>query len=189
MVLFLLRSINVYKAVVLTTLLYGAICASSSVAISVLNIHWMIGVISSTTLRSLKWLRLPASRPCSSKHSFAGQEMSPGWKTIAYQRTYCNIYGELSTSHRDKWTSKKIYKVTLKRSLATCNIDYRQWTTQATNCMNWRCTVYQATTSFETTRIDRRSGLVDVLNRHTGFESCAAVLKPWTGFITLHCSN
>ena len=58
---------------------------------------------------------------------------------------------------RDKGTPPKIYKVTLKRSLATCNIDYRQWTTQATNRTNWRRTVYQATTSFETTRIERRS--------------------------------
>ncbi|KAK2144633.1 hypothetical protein NP493_4159g00003 [Ridgeia piscesae] len=39
-----------------------------------------------------------------------------------------NIYGELSTGHRDKGTPRKIHKVTLKRSLATCNIDYRQWT-------------------------------------------------------------
>ena len=47
----------------------------------------------------------------------------------------------------------KRYKVTFKRSLATCNIDYRQWTTQATNRrMNCRRTVDQATTSFETTR-------------------------------------
>jgi hypothetical protein len=113
-------------------------------------------VISSQTLRSLKWLRLPASRPCSSKHSFAGQDMSPGWKTIAYQRSYYNIYGELSTGHRDNGTPQKIYKV---------------------NRMNWRrtCTIYQATTSFKATRIDRRSGPVDVLDHHTGFESCAAV--------------
>ena len=82
--------------------------------------------------------------------------MSPWWKTTAYQRSYYNIYGELSTGHRDKGTPKKIYKV---------------------NRMNWRrtCTVYQATTSFKATRINRRSGPVDVLDRHTGFESCAAV--------------
>ena len=61
-----------------------------------------------------------------------------------------------NTGHRDKGTPQKIYKV---------------------NRMNWRrtCTVYQATTSFKATRIDRRSGPVDVLDRHTGFESCAAV--------------
>ena len=155
MVLFLWRSINVYKAVVLTTLLYGAesygspivaICTSSSVAVTISAAYVLsqisIGVISAPTLRSLKWLRLPASRPCSSKHSFAGQDMSPGWKTIAYQRSYYNIYGELSTGHRDKGTLQKIYKV---------------------NRMNWRrtCTVYQATTSFKATRIDRRSGPVE----------------------------
>ena len=62
------------------------------------------------------------------------------------------LYGQFSTGHRDKGTSRKRYKITLKESLAACNIDYRQWATQATNCMNWRRTVYQATTSFETTR-------------------------------------
>ena len=41
------------------------------------------------------------------------------------------LYGELSTGHRDKGATRKRYKDTLKRSLATCNIDYRQWTTQA----------------------------------------------------------
>ena len=52
------------------------------------------------------------------------------------QRLYYNIYGELFTGHRDKGTPQKIYKVTLKRFLASCNINYRQRTTQATNRMN-----------------------------------------------------
>ena len=33
----------------------------------------------------LEWLRLQ----CSSKHSFAERDMSPEWKTITYQRSYC----------------------------------------------------------------------------------------------------
>ena len=45
----------------------------------------------SPTSRSLKWLRLLASRPCSSKHSFAGYDMSPEWKSIAYQRSCWRI--------------------------------------------------------------------------------------------------
>ena len=142
MILFWWRSINVYKAVVLTTLLYGAeswITYRPHLHLveryhqrclrAILN---SIGMISSSTLRSLKWLRLPALRPCSLKHSFAEQDMSPGRKTIAYQRWYYNIYRELSTGHRDKGTPRKIYKVTLERSLATCSIYYHQWTTQVT---------------------------------------------------------
>ena len=43
---------------------------------------------SSQTSRSMKWPRLPALRPCSLKHSFAGQDMSPGWKTIASHKSY-----------------------------------------------------------------------------------------------------
>ena len=109
--------------------------------------------ISSPTLRSLKWLRLPASRPCSSKHSFAGQDMSPGWKIIAYKDRTIIFMENYPLAIV---TPQTIYKV---------------------NRMNWRrtCIVYQATTSFKATRIDRRSGPVDVLDHHTGFESCAAV--------------
>ena len=62
------------------------------------------------------------------------------------------LYGELSTGHRDKGAPRKRYKDTMKRYLATCNIDHHQWTTHATNRMNWRRTVYQSTTSFETTQ-------------------------------------
>ena len=35
-----------------------------------------------------KWLRLPAPRLRSSKYCFTGQDMSPRWKTITYQRSY-----------------------------------------------------------------------------------------------------
>ena len=129
---------------------------------------------SSLTSGSLKWLWLPTSRPCFSKHSFAGQDMSPGWKTIAYKRSYKQIQLNKNinyyviqnpvfvtihmTGRPDKGTPRKRYKDTLKGALATCDIDYCQWTTQATNRMNWRRTVYQATTSFETRRRANREG-------------------------------
>ena len=59
------------------------------------------------------------------------------------------LHGELSTGHRDKGK----YTTTLwKRSFATCNMDHRQWTTETTNRMNWRCTVYKDTASLEITR-------------------------------------
>ena len=62
--------------------------------------------------------------------------MSLGWKTIAYQRSYYNIYGELSTGHRDKGTPQKIYKVTLKTYLATCNIEkLKIIQTETSNCV------------------------------------------------------
>jgi len=61
------------------------------------------------------------------------------------------LYGELLTGHCDKEAPRKRYKDTLKRSLATCNINHSQWTTQATNRIDWRRTVYQVTTSFATT--------------------------------------
>jgi len=62
------------------------------------------------------------------------------------------LYGELSTGHHDKGAPWKRYKDTLKKFLVTCNINHHQWTTQPANRMNWRHSVYQATTSFKTTR-------------------------------------
>ena len=70
---------------------------------------------------------------------------------------------------------KKIYKVTLNRFFATCNIDYRQWTTQATNRMSWR--QFTRPPLPLKPHDDRRSGPVHGLDRHTRFESCAAVLS------------
>ena len=52
---------------------------------TILNIHWCDFVIITEVLE--KWWRLPASRLCSSKHSFTGQDMSARWKTITYQRS------------------------------------------------------------------------------------------------------
>ena len=72
------------------------------------------------------------------------------------------LYGELFTGHRDKGAPRKKYEDSLKRSLATCNIEYRQWTAQATTRVNWRRTFYQATTSFEATR---RANVEDKMRR------------------------
>ena len=66
----------------------------------------------------------------------------------------------LSTGH--KGAPQKKYEDTLKKSLVTCNIDYRQWTLQASNRTNWRHTVYQATTSFE---VKRRANMEDKRKR------------------------
>ena len=52
------------------------------------------------------------------------------------------IYGELATGHCDRGIPRKRYKDTFKRSIAACMVDHRQWTTQSTNRMNWRRTIY-----------------------------------------------
>ena len=118
MVLFLWRSINVYKAVVLTTLLYGAESYGSPIVAiymhlieryhqrclrAILNIHWSDFVTNIEVLEMAKINQHRGHAP--QKHSFAGQDISPGWKIIAYQRS------ELSTGHRDKGTPQKIYEV------------------------------------------------------------------------------
>ena len=114
---------------------------------TILNIHWSnfttnIEVLEMAKVTSIEAMLLK-TQLCWRGH-FSGME-DHCLPKIA-------LYGELSTGHRNKGAPRKRYKHTLKRSLTTCNIDHRQWTTQATNRTNWRRTVYQATTSFETTR-------------------------------------
>ena len=120
---------------------------------AILNIHWSDFV---TNIEVLEMAKVTSIEAMLLKTQLRWAGHVSRMEDQAYQRSYYNSYGELSTGHRDKGTPQKIYKV---------------------NRMNWRrtWTVYQATTSFKATRIDRRSGPVDVLDRHTGFESCAAV--------------
>ena len=110
MVLFLLRSINVYKAVVLTTLLLSHLHLieryhQRTILID-LNIQWSdfvtnIDVLEMANVTSIEAMLLET------QFRWAGH-VSPGW--IAYQRSYYNIYGELSTGHRDKGTPQKYTK-------------------------------------------------------------------------------
>ena len=120
---------------------------------TILNILWNDFV---NYIEAMKWQWSLASIPCYLKHSFAEQNMSPTWK-INHRTPKIVLYGELSTGNRDRGAPRKRYKGTLKRSFDTCYIDHRQWTTtHATNRMNWRPTVYQATTSFEITQRTNR---------------------------------
>lgn len=59
------------------------------------------------------------------------------------------MHGELSTSHRDGVAPRERYKDSLKKSLNSCNIDYREWTRLDADREAWRRIIHQATSSFE----------------------------------------
>ena len=90
-----------------------AICASSSVAISaayvvhtILNIHCSDFITNIEVLEMAKVTSIAAQNTSSSKYSFAGQDMSPGWKT--YQKLYCIENCPLARGQRG--TSEKIQR-------------------------------------------------------------------------------
>ena len=140
--------ISVYKAVVLTTLLYGAeswVIYRRHLRLikryhqhclrTILNIHWSdfvtnIDVLEMAMVTSIKAMLL--------KKKLLGN--------------VCRMEDHRLPGHCDKGAPRKRYKDTLNRSFITCNIDYHQWTIQAANRTNWQHTVYQATTSFDVKR-------------------------------------
>ena len=137
--------INVYKAVVLTTLLYGAeswltyqrhLCViercHQHCLRTILNIHWSdfvnkFEVLEMAMVTSIEAMLLK-TQLCWAGHVSKMED---------HRLPKIILYGQLSTGHRDKGAPLKKYKDTLKRSLSTFNIDYCQWKTQATNRMNW----------------------------------------------------
>ena len=134
MVLFLCRSINVYRVVVLTTLLYGAEswvtyrCHLHLIESyhqrclrAILNIHWSDFVTNIDVLEMAKVTSIEAML-LKTQLGWAGHVS----RMEDHRLPKIVLYGELSTGHRDKGAPRKRYKDTLKRSLATCDVDYRQ---------------------------------------------------------------
>ena len=94
---------------------------------TILNIQY-IRVTSLLTPRCLKWLWVTTIQLRWAGHVTRIED---------HRLPIVILYGELSTGHRDKAAPRKRYKVkdTLKRSLATCNIDYRQSNELATHSL------------------------------------------------------
>ena len=72
------------------------------------------------------------------------------------------MYGKLSTGHHERGAPKKQFKDSLKKSLTTGNIDHRQWSDLASDCVVWHHTIHQAAAQFEA---DRRNSLKDERQR------------------------
>ncbi|GFS08505.1 hypothetical protein ElyMa_001275600 [Elysia marginata] len=63
------------------------------------------------------------------------------------------MYSELSSGYRERGAPRKRYKDSLKRTLSACDIDVQGWSDLATDRSAWRCIIQEATTKFEEERI------------------------------------
>ncbi|XP_069749915.1 uncharacterized protein [Narcine bancroftii] len=165
-----LTKISVYRAVVISTLMFGS---ESRVLYrhhlrllerfhqcclrSILNIHWSdfisnIEVLEMAEADSIESMLLKIQLRWVGHVSRMEDHRLP--KIV--------LYGELSTGHRDRDAPKKRYKDCLKKSLGACHIDHRQWADIASNRASWRLTVRRTATSFEE---DRRAHLTDKRQR------------------------
>ena len=172
--------ISVYRAVVLTTLLYGSeswVTYRHHLRLlerfhqrclrTILNIHWSdyvtnVEVLEQAEITSIEAMLLKSQLRWAGHVSRMEDNRLP---KIA-------LYGELSTGHRDRGAPKKRYKDSLKKSLDACHIDHRQWSTLAADRQDWRHTVHQAVSTFEDSR---RDNLKEKRRRRKDREASAAV--------------
>ena len=149
-----------YRAVVLTTLLYGSeswVTYSHHLRLlerfhqrclrTILNIHWSdyvtnVEVLEQAEITSIEAMLLKSQLRWAGHVSRMEDHRLP--KIV--------LYGELSTGHRDRGAPKKRYKDSLKKSFGACHINHHQWSTLAADRDTWRRTVHQAVCSFEDSR-------------------------------------
>ena len=128
-----------YRAVVLTTLLYGSetwVTYRHHLRLLerfhqrclriILNIHWRDFVTNVEVLEQAKITSIEAML-LKSQLRWAGHVS----RMEDHRLPKIALYGELSTGNRDRGAPKKRYKDSLKKSLSACHIDHQQWCTLA----------------------------------------------------------
>ncbi|XP_067051128.1 uncharacterized protein [Acropora muricata] len=184
--------IRVYRAVVLTTLLFSSetwVIYRSHIHLlerfhqhcrrTILNIHWSDLI---TNVEVLEQAEVPSIEAIILKY----QLRWAGHVSRLEDHRLPNIvmFGELSSGHRDRGAPKKRFKVNLKKSLTACNIDHRQWSNLAADHVAWRHTTHQAAAQFQ---LDRKNALKDKRQRR---KACAAsTTTPNLSFPCSHCSR
>ncbi|KAK2563730.1 hypothetical protein P5673_012716 [Acropora cervicornis] len=173
--------IRVYRAVVLTTLLFSSetwVIYRSHIRLLerfhqrclriILNIHWSDSITNVEVLEQAEVSSIEAMILKLEDHRLP--------KIV--------VFGELSSGHRDRGAPKKRYKDNLKKSLIACNIDHRQWSNLAADRVAWRHIIHQAAAQFE---LDRKNSLKDKRQRR---KACAAsTTTPNISFPCSHCSR
>ena len=154
--------IRVYRAVVLTTLLYGSetwVTYRSHIRLlerfhqrclrTILNIHWSDYV---TNVEVLEQAEIPSIEAMLLKFQlrWAGHVS----RMDDHRLPKIVMYGELSTGHRERGAPKKRFKDCLKKSLTACDIDHKSWSELAADRGAWRHTIHQAANQFEENRRD-----------------------------------
>ncbi|XP_064495874.1 uncharacterized protein LOC135405089 [Pseudopipra pipra] len=152
--------ISVYKAIVLSTLLYG----SESWVIyhhhlrllerfhqrclhTILNIHWSDYVTNTSVLEQAAVTSIEAML-MRTQLRWAGHVS----RMKDHRLPKILLYGELATGCRMRGTPKKRYKDSLKQHRSLGHIDHHNWSTLASNRETWRHAIYNAAVSFENTR-------------------------------------
>ena len=184
--------IRVYRAVVLSTILYGSetwVTYRSHIRLlerfhqrclrTILNIHWSDLI---TNVEVLEQAEVSSNETMILKYHlrWAGHVSS----MEDHRLPKIVLFGELSTGHCEGGAPKKRFKDNLKKSLTTCNIDHKQWSDLAADCVAWRHTIHQAASQFEA---DRRSSLEDKRQRRKGH--AASTTTPDITFPYRHCSR
>ena len=156
--------ILVYRAVVLTTLLYGSetwVLYSGHIRLlerfhqrslrSILRIRWNDFI---TNVEVLERAEIPSIEAMLLKHQlrWAGHVC----RMEDHRLPKIVMYGELSAGYRVRGAPKKRYKDCLKKSLASFHIDPQTWTDLAASRGTWRQAIHDGMTRFEE---QRRSNL------------------------------
>ena len=184
--------VSVYRAVVLTTLLYGSeswVMYRHHLRLlerfhqrclrSIFNIHWSDYVTNTEVLEragitSIEAMLLKIQLRWAGHVSRMEDHRLP--KIV--------LYGELSTGHRDRGAPKKRFKDSLKKSLSTCNIHEQQWSALAADRDTWRRTIHQSTSSFED---NRRAALAEKRGRRKNCTTAPPTQD--TPFPCRHCGR
>ena len=148
---------NIYRAVVLPTLLYGSetwVTYSNHLWLlerfhqrcfrCILNIHWSdyvtnVEVLQQAGITSIEAMLLKTQL------RWAGHIS----RMEVHHLPKISLYGELSTGHRDRGAPKKWFKDLLKKSLSAYHIYHCQWSALAADQEACRHTVHQSVSSFE----------------------------------------
>ena len=156
----IITKISVYRAVVLTTLLYDSeswVTYQNHLKLldrfhqrclrTILNIHWSnyitnIIVLERADITSIEAMLLKIQLRWAGHVARMEDHRLP--KII--------LYGELSSGLRNRGAPNKRYKDTLKKSLGACNISHLEWNTLAEDRGTWRRTVSKAASSIESSR-------------------------------------
>ena len=188
----IITKISVYRAVVLTTLLYGSeswVTYRNHLNLlerfhqrclrTILNIHWSdyitnIIVLEQADITSIEAMLLKIQL------RWAGHVA----RTEDHRLPKIILYGELSSGLRNRGAQKKRYKDILKKSLGACNISHLEWTTPAEDRGTWRRTISKAASSFESSR---RSAIEEKRQRRKN--SAAITPNPNETFTCCHCNR
>ena len=184
--------VSVYKAVVLTTLLYGSeswVTYRNHIKLlerfhqrclrTILNIHWSDFVNNLTVLEQANITSIEAML-LKVQLRWAGHVS----RMEDHRLPKITLYGELASGYRSRGAPKKRYKDSLKKSLGACHISHLEWSAFARNRSTWRSTINKAASSFEE---NRRASIEEKRQRRKN--SAATTPNPDETFTCGHCNR